>query len=68
MPDGTDSKVDPRDSLGEQRFHPTANGIGLESEPLHLRLQADGAYLKGYVEAHRLLNVPIFGPWRGRQV
>lgn len=61
VPGRSSTSLSPMSVLGE--------GILAENRilthPLHVRVQADGAYMKVYLEEQRVINVPNMGRWQG---
>lgn len=61
VPDKAVSSVDPRVEFG-QDIVPDDSYL---SRPFHVRVQADGAYMKVYLDEKRLANVPNVGRFMG---
>lgn len=38
------------------------------SKPMHVRIQADGSYMKVYLEEQRVGNLPNMGRWQGNKI
>lgn len=55
--------LDPRDLFPD--MYP--DGVSLAA-PMHVRVQADGNYMKVYVEERRVINMPNMGRWQGKNI
>lgn len=61
---GQSSSVDPSTVLNRKLF----SGEVYLSPPVHFRVQADGDYMKVYLNEQRIANMPTMGRWTGRQL
>ncbi|HUP90004.1 MAG TPA: OmpA family protein [Longimicrobiales bacterium] len=79
---GNKTEFDPRNLFGRfffstciencneadiERNHATWKDNGL-SQPMRVRVQADGAYMKVYLNEKRVANMPNMGRWQGNQL
>lgn len=63
------SVIDPRTLFGGDAMQPEVDGkTTYISRPFKVRFQADGGYLKVYMDEQRVVNMPNMGAWTGNKI
>lgn len=63
VPGKSVSEIDPR-----KIFHDMNGENEFLSRPFHVRMQADGNYMKVYLDEQRIVNMPNMGRWQGKEI